>query len=62
MQREEKGICRGVEPSSAIHGTWEEFLHIDDNKIELFSLLATHLMSLDTKNELVTTYVIEVHF
>ncbi len=55
-----KGVRRRVEPSSVIPGKWEEFLRIDANKVELFSFLATHLLSLDTEKELVTTHHIEV--
>ena len=44
-----KGVRRRVEPSSVIPGKWEEFLCIDANKVELFSFLATHLLSLDTE-------------
>ena len=31
-----KGVRRQVEPFSLIPGKWEEFLHIDANKVEFF--------------------------
>jgi hypothetical protein len=37
-----KGVRRRVDPSSLIPGNWQAFLHIDDNKTELFSFLAIH--------------------
>ncbi len=55
-----KGVHRRVEQSSVIPGKWEEFLRIDANKVELLSFLATHLLSLDTEKELVTTHHTEV--
>ena len=36
-----KGIRRRVEPFNSIPGNWQEFLRINNNKIELFSFLAT---------------------
>ena len=49
-----KGVRRRVE-SSAVPGNWQEFLRIDDNKIELFSFLASNVANIDTNKHLVTT-------
>jgi len=38
-----KGVTRRVEPSSAVTGNWQQFLCIDDNKMELFSFLASNV-------------------
>ena len=48
-----KGVRRRVEPSGAIPGNWVEFLCIDDNKIELFSFLATSVTPLNTDKQLI---------
>ena len=40
-----KGVRRHVESSSVIPGRWQSFLCIDDNKTELFSLLALSTMA-----------------
>ena len=37
--KREKGVRRYVEPLNIIPGNWQEFLHISDNKTELFSFL-----------------------
>ena len=55
-----KGVRRRVEPSSAIPGKWDTFLRIDANKVELFSFLATHLTTLSTEKQLITTHHTEV--
>ena len=51
-----KGVSRQVEPSRLIPGKWEEFLRINANKVELFSFLATHLASLTTEKQPITTH------
>ena len=40
-----KGVRRRAEPSTAIPGNWKEFLRIDENKVELFSFLATTVVA-----------------
>ena len=55
-----KGVRRRVEPSSNIPGNWEQFLRIDDNKVELFSFLANCLTTLNTEKQLITTHHTEV--
>ena len=50
-----KGVRRRVEPSTVIHGNWQEFLRIDDNKTELFSFLASNVADIDTNKHLNTT-------
>ena len=44
-----KGIRRCVEPSSIILRNWQEFLRIDDNNIELFSILAITVVTIQTE-------------
>ena len=44
-----KGIRRRVEPSSVILINWQEFLRIDDKKIELLSFLATTVVTSQTE-------------
>jgi len=55
-----KGVRRRVEPSSAIPGNWHDFLHIDDNKTELFSFLATKAAGIDTNKQVITTHHTDV--
>ncbi len=55
-----KGVRRRVEPHNAIPGNWQEFLRIDDNKVELFSFLATYISALDTGKQIITTHRAEV--
>lgn len=55
-----KGICRRVEPSSAIPGKWDAFLRIDANKTELFSFLANRLATFSSDKQLITTHHTEV--
>jgi len=55
-----KGVRRRVEPSSAIPGNWQEFLRIDDNKVELFSYLATCLSDTDTDKQIISTHHTDV--
>ena len=35
-----KGVGRRVVPSAEIPNNWKDFLRVDDNKTELFSLLS----------------------
>jgi len=51
-----KGVRRRVEPSTAIPKNWQEFLRIDDNKVELFSFLATSVVVIDTEKQIITTH------
>ena len=50
-----KGLRRRVEPSSAVPQNWQEFLRVDDNKMELFSFLASNVADIDTNKHLITT-------
>ena len=50
-----KGIRRRVESSTILPGNWQQFLQIDENKVELFSFLVNHLKNLVTDKQLVTT-------
>ena len=51
-----KGVRRRVEPSTAIPKNWQEFLRIDDNKVELFSFLATSVVAIDTEKQIISTH------
>ena len=53
--RRGKGIRRRVEPSNTILGNWQEFLRINDNKIELFSFLATSAATIATDKQVIST-------
>ena len=53
--RRGKGIRRRVEPSNTIPGNWQEFLRINDNKIELFSFLATSAATIATDKQVIST-------
>ena len=53
--RTRKGIRRRVEPSNTILANWQEFLRINDNKIELFSLLATSAATIATDKQVIST-------
>ena len=55
-----KGVRRRVELHNAIPGNWQEFLRIDDNKVELFSFLATCVTALDTGKRIISTHHAEV--
>ena len=56
-----KGVRRCVEPSTAIPGSWKEFLRIDENKVELFSFLAnTIVASVDSSKQIISTHHSEV--
>ena len=55
-----KGVRRRVEPYNAIPGNWQEFLRIDDNKVELFSFLATCVTALDAGKQIISTHHAEV--
>ena len=50
-----RGIRRRVEPSSSIPGNWQAFLRINENKVELFSLLATRLTAQETEKQVIST-------
>ena len=53
--RRGKGIRRRVEPSNTIPGNWQEFPRINDNKIELFSFLATSAATIATDRQVIST-------
>ena len=50
-----RGIRRRVEPSSSIPRNWQAFLRIDENKVELFSFLATRLAAQETEKQVIGT-------
>ena len=51
-----KGTCRRVLPTTAIPGDWSSFLHMDQNKVELFHLLSQETASLEVEHrEIYTT-------
>lgn len=50
-----KGARRRVELSSAVPRNWQEFLRIDENKMELFSFLASNMANIDTNKHLIIT-------
>ena len=53
-----KGIRRRVAKSSTIPGNWKDFLHISENKTELFSFLARSVTSVEitADKQIVSTY------
>ena len=53
--RRGKGTRRRVEPSNTIPGNCQEFLRINDNKIELFSFLATNAATIATDKRVIST-------
>ena len=53
--RRGKCIRRRVEPSNTIHGNWQEFLRMNDNKVELFSFLATSAATIATDKQVIST-------
>ena len=56
-----KGVRRCVEPSITIPGNWKEFLRIDENKVELFSFLATTVVaSINCSKQIISTHRTEV--
>jgi hypothetical protein len=55
-----KGVRRRVEPHNTIPGNWQEFLRIDENKVELFSFLATHVSALNTGKQIISTHHADV--
>ncbi len=50
-----RGIRRRVEPSSSIPGNWQAFLRINENKVELFSFLATRLAAQEGEKQVIST-------
>ena len=50
-----EGIRRRVEPSSSIPGNWQAFLRIDENKVELFTFLATMAATIQTEKQIIST-------
>ena len=50
-----RGIRIRVEPSSSIPGNWQAFLRINENKVELFSFLATRLAAQETEKQVIST-------
>jgi len=54
LLQERKGRRR-AEPSSAVPQNWQGFLCVDDNKIDLFSFLASNVVDPDTSKHLITT-------
>jgi len=50
-----KGIRRRVSGSTHIPGNWQQFLHISDNKKELFPFLADHILAINTTKQVITT-------
>ena len=50
-----RGIRRRVEPSSSIPGNLQAFLRINENKVELFSFLATRLAAQETEKQVIST-------
>ena len=58
-----KEVRRRVEPSNAIPGNWKTFQCIDENKVELFSFLATTVVaSIDCSKQIICTHRTEVLF
>lgn len=53
--RRGRGIRRRVEPPSSMPGNWQAFLRINENKVELFSFLATRLAALETEKQVIST-------
>ena len=45
-QKRGKGVRRRVSPSTTIPKSWKDFLHVDDNKTELFKFLTQHVTCL----------------
>ncbi|CAG2257299.1 unnamed protein product [Mytilus edulis] len=50
-----KGIRRRVQDETNVPGNWQEFLRLDENKIELFHFLADKITSAGIDNEIVVT-------
>ena len=50
-----KGVQRRVAASTTIPGNWQEFLRVDENKVELFSFLATSTASIDSNKQVMST-------
>ena len=50
-----KGVRRRVVASTTIPGNWKEFLSVDENKVELFSFLATSTASIYSNKKVIST-------
>ena len=51
-----KGVCRRVVAETVIPGNWQDFLHMNSNKTELFKFLSDALFkSYNQKKQLVIT-------
>ena len=55
-----KRVRRRVEPSRTVPGNWQEFLRIDENKVELFSFVATSVMSVESSKQIISTHHTDV--
>lgn len=55
-----KGVRRRVEASANVLKNWQQFLHDDANKTELFSFLVQHIKNLVTNKQIITTNGSEV--
>ena len=55
-QKRGKGIRRRVKPFSSIPGNWQVFLHIDKNKVELFTFLETMAAAIETEKQIISTH------
>ena len=60
LSKRGKGVRRRIEPQNVIPGNWQEFLRINDNKVELFSFLATCVAGLDTCQQIISTHHSEI--
>jgi len=60
LSKRGEGVRSRVEPSSAIPGNWQEFLQIDDHKVELFSFVSTSAADLHTDEQVICTHHTEV--
>lgn len=50
-----KGVRRRVEATSAVPGNWQEFLRVDENKVELFTFLANEVTSVQNDKTVIST-------
>ena len=50
------GVRRRVAASNQLPRNWKEFLHVDENKRELFKFLAESTSSLQVEKQVISTY------
>ena len=55
-KKRDKSIRRRVEPSSSVPRKWQAFCQIDENNVELFSIIVMKIAAKQTEKQIVDTH------